>query len=223
MFSQWNQYVKDPSVVRRLAFAANFYPRSMPFYWERCLSFGVKENEPRCTLSLESARTLIQNTEAMDREMFVCDDDLVREISKCSDEESRGVVLVSPRYTCLECGSKLHIRPERFSSVILYDDRYGTMTATHYVKYCRKRNCSLQQYYGFYTKGCIGKVHYNEDWHTLPYFLSSRETAISMDLLKRLDIEILIGQISYKQRADIYNEVHGCTNGEDARSGCIYM
>ena len=29
-----------------------------------------------------------------------------------------------------------------------------------------------------------------------------------MDMLKRLDAEILIGQLSYKQRADIYNEVH---------------
>ena len=37
--------------------------------------------------------------------------------------------------------------------------------------------------------------------------MSSKETAFSMDLLKRLDAEIVIGQLSYKQRADIYNHV----------------
>ena len=37
-----------------------------------------------------------------------------------------------------------------------------------------------------------------------------------MDMLKRLDAEILIGQLSYKQRADIYNEVHtyGCAQDQ---------
>ena len=52
-------------------------------------------------------------------------------------------------------------------------------------------------------------MKYDEDWSTLPYFMSTRETAFSMDMLHRLDKEILIGQISYKQRAEIYNDVHG--------------
>ena len=29
-----------------------------------------------------------------------------------------------------------------------------------------------------------------------------------MTLLNRLDSEVLIGQLSYKQRADIFNDVH---------------
>ena len=32
---------------------------------------------------------------------------------------------------------------------------------------------------------------------TLPYFVSSKETAFSMDLLKHLDSEFVIGQLSY--------------------------
>ena len=51
-------------------------------------------------------------------------------------------------------------------------------------------------------------MRYDKNWFTLPYFLSTRETAFSTDMLRRLDKEILIGQISYKQRADIFNEVH---------------
>lgn len=49
---------------------------------------------------------------------------------------------------------------------------------------------------------------YDWDWQSLPYFMSSRETAFAIEMLQRLDSEILIGQISYKQRADIYNDIH---------------
>lgn len=48
-------------------------------------------------------------------------------------------------------------------------------------------------------------MYYNNDWVTLPYFLSSQETGFEMFILKKYDIELLIGQMSYKQRADIYN------------------
>jgi hypothetical protein len=37
--------------------------------------------------------------------------------------------------------------------------------------------------------------------------MSTRETGFQMELLKKFDAEILIGQVSYKQRADIYNYV----------------
>lgn len=54
---------------------------------------------------------------------------------------------------------------------------------------------------------------------TLPHFMSTCETAFTMDMLHCLDKEILVGQISYKQRADIYNDVHGYvkTEGMDNR------
>ena len=154
--------------------------------------------------------------------MFASDDELVQEICHCNDELQLGVVLISPRDACLACGGKLYIRAQHSSSVVIYDDCFGTMAATHYVKYCRRQSCSLQQYYGFYMQGSVSEVHYNEDWHTLPHFMSSRETAITMDFLRRFDKEILIGQISYKQRADIYNEVHGCGGGHYAKSDNAY-
>jgi hypothetical protein len=75
-------------------------------------------------------------------------------------------------------------------------------------KYCRRRGCSFQQHYGYHAQGNVGEMSYDKNWCTLPYFLSTRETAFSIDMLCRLDKEILIGQISYKQRADIFNEIH---------------
>ena len=46
--------------------------------------------------------------------------------------------------------------------------------------------------------GSLNETRYDEDWATLPYFMSTRETAFTMDMLHHLDKEILIGQISYK-------------------------
>ncbi len=59
------------------------------------------------------------------------------------------------------------------------------------------------------TKGDEGKLYYDDDWSTLPYFVSTQKTAFSVTLLQNYDAELLIGQVSYKQRANIYNYVHG--------------
>ena len=45
--------------------------------------------------------------------------------------------------------------------------------------------------------------------------MSTHETALSMDMLHPLDKETLIGQVSYKQRAKIYNDVHGYSGQRD--------
>ena len=51
------------------------------------------------------------------------------------------------------------------------------------------------------------------NWRELPYFISSRETAFEMSMLIKLDADILIGLMSYKQRADVYNYIHGYNEG----------
>ena len=53
-------------------------------------------------------------------------------------------------------------------------------------------------------------MYFDHDWHTLPYSLSTWETAFEMSLLQQLEAEVLIGQLSPKQRAEIYNIKHGC-------------
>lgn len=52
-------------------------------------------------------------------------------------------------------------------------------------------------------------MYYDDDWSTLSYFVSTQKTAFSVTLLQNYDAELLIGQVSYKQRANIYNYIHG--------------
>ena len=63
-------------------------------------------------------------------------------------------------------------------------------------------------------------IIYDEDFHTLLYFMSTRETAFEMAMLKQLDAEILIGQLSYKQRSKIY-VVHGYDKAKKKVSGDV--
>ena len=86
----------------------------------------------------------------------------------------------------------------------------GTVEGTNYRKVCKnfRSSCPFVQHYGFYSVGGTDII-YDEDFQSLPYFLSTRETAFEMAMLKQLDVEILIGQLSYKQRSEIYNVVHG--------------
>ena len=83
----------------------------------------------------------------------------------------------------------------------------GTVLARHYYKYCQK-GCSFCQHYGYYSVA-DQKYHYDTNWSELPYFVSSQETAFELDMLQKFDVELLIGQISYKQKTDIYNLYHG--------------
>ena len=89
----------------------------------------------------------------------------------------------------------------------LYTDTLGTVSATHFHKYCSKgcKGCKLIQFYGYYKCG----DGYNDNWKSLPYLVSSQETGFEMCMLERFDSELLIGQISYKQKADIYNVSNG--------------
>lgn len=216
MLSVLCKTIKDASVVRRLEFAASFYPRSMPSYWERVASFSLKTKEDRNSLAPDQARQFVENIEVVDNGAFASDIELTREMmEKQGEGMPRGIVLISQNESCLLCGSRLYIRADRTSQVTVYDDSFGTVPGTHYTKYCRKRGCSFQQHYGYHTSGNMSVVTYDSNWSTLRYFLSTRETAFSMDMLHRLDKEILIGQISYKQRAEIYNDIHYC--GKDVR------
>lgn len=213
-FSLLSQSIKDASVLRRLEFAASFYPKSMPKYWENLVLFSTKDKEDRNSITPELAHQIIENLDIVDSRCFASDVELTKEIvtmKKVGSDAPLGVVLISDKESCQNCGSKLYLRSDRTSKVTIYDDRMGTLPGTHFTKYCRKRGCSFQQHYGYYCQGDTTDMRYNHDWSSLPFFLSTRETAVSMDMLYRLDKEILIGQVSYNQRADIFNDIHGYT------------
>ena len=71
-----------------------------------------------------------------------------------------------------------------------------------------RSGCPFVQHYGFYSKR-TEEIVYNDNYKSLHYFVSTRETAFEMSLLDHFDIEVLIGQLSYKQRSEIYNMKHG--------------
>lgn len=176
-------------------------------YWQTVHSFCIAGREDKSTLTVQDAQMLLENMNYMDKQAFNSDKVLMSEIFQIPRQGSDaplGIVLISSKEICCQCGSKLYLRSDRPCTItISYDDNLGTVPGTHYTKYCQKRNCSKQEHYGYSTQGDSGAMIYDSEWSSLPYFLSSRETAMSMEMLRRLDKEILIGQISYKQRADI--------------------
>jgi len=117
--------------------------------------------------------------------------------------EVNHLVLSQQQLPCLWFKAK-----DRPSQVIIYHDIMGSLPGSHYYKYCKSRPCGFIQYYGYYTKGGSSFVYFNPNWKTLPYFLSSKETAFSMKLMERFDAEIFIGQLSFKQCADLCNYLH---------------
>lgn len=201
----------DLSVVHRLCFATRSLPVGLPNYWEIVAKFGTV-GRSNCSLSGQDARIFVENLKYLNPSVFESDFKLTKELVKTpkTDDcrERIGVALISPNDACIECGSKLYVRTDRSVQAVLYDSQYGSLPALHYSRYCRKKGCSFQQHYGYYTKGDSKEVRYNKDALQLPYFLCSRETAFSIEILKRFDMESLIGQVSYKQSAEIYNSYH---------------
>ena len=92
----------------------------------------------------------------------------------------------------MTCGD----RPGR---VTLYSEIFGTS----------RQGCKLVQYYGYYMIVEEQSLRYDDDWADHQYFLSAQETAFETALLKRFDRELLISQVSYKQKADIFNHING--------------
>lgn len=122
MFSILSKSLKDASVLRRLEFAARFYPRGMHYYSESVVSFSVKAKRERNNLTVEQADSIIENLEMIDDGEFSSDMELTKEIVMMEKHESEsplGVVLVSSKTRCRNCESRLHIRADCSSKVTI--------------------------------------------------------------------------------------------------------
>ena len=92
---------------------------------------------------------------------------------------------------------------------VFFDDNMGSIPGTHFHKYCTNRGCGFTQYYRYYTNGGVSwEELFISNWESLQYFVSSRETVFSMNLLRRFDTQVLLGQMSFKQCAEVYNYLH---------------
>ena len=127
-------------------------------------------------------------------------------------------MLISNNTICKLCDGKLLVRADRPSFLVGYTS-LGTVSITLFRKYCHKssKGCSFTQHYRFHCIGEGTNVVYDEDWADLPYFVSTQKTAFETNLLKQFSAELLIGQVSYNQRCDIYNYVHGYEDRRKAR------
>ena len=200
-------------VVRRLVFASAVLPVDLPNYWDTVSSFAnaVKSTQG-VSVTSEQAKVFIENLNYLEPDSFSNDYQLSVELQSFAGPKGQplGIVLVSNNQACLLCGSGLLIKADRPRRITIYTDQFGTTDGTHYRKICKRfrAGCPFVQHYGHYCKD--GDVlYYNEDFHSHKYFMSTRETAFEMALLDQLDAEVSIGQLSYKQRSEIYNIKHG--------------
>ena len=199
------------SVIRRLLFAVMTLPKDLHNLWGVAVEFSTWGQEARHTLNAGTGQAFC--TECA-RTGFVADKKLLQDLMEFQVPKCKplGLILISSKSDCFLCGSKLMLRKNRPSPVVIYDDKMGTIPGSHFHKYCTNQACGLTQYYGYYTTGGISsQVIFDLEWETLPHFVSSHESVFSMDVLRRFNAEIILGQLSFKQCADVYNFVHKYT------------
>jgi hypothetical protein len=217
------EYIKDVSVLRRLLFAVAHLPDDLPNRWELAADFAFKSHTNRGSPlpSVASAKLFIENIQELDSAAFLTDKELLLELMDVQDSKSRplGIILISKHDNCANCGSKLQVRKDRPAKVTVYDDVMGSVPGTHFHKTCSNRACGMTQFYGYTTYGKSPEVHFDADWESLPFFISSRESVFSMQQLRRFDSEIVIGHMSFKQCAESYNYLHCYTKASNEVDG----
>ena len=208
----------DISVLRRLSFAAVTLHRDTPRYWELVASFGFLKSSGCAIPSSDKVKILLENGKYLDDDAFDTDSHLLREFIQHDgfQGKSLGIVLISAKDKCRFCGGNLLVRADRPSFPVIYSDDLGTVSGTHFRKYCQNnwKGCPFTQHYGFYTNVNESEAVYDDDYTQLPYFFSSHMTVFETKLLCHLTAEMLLGQISYRQRSDIYNYIHGCDSAK---------
>lgn len=204
--------LQDVAILRRILFASAYLPRDLPDYWLAIARFA---SHGGLSLESQSVKIAVENLKSINEKAFATDKQLSRELHELhttpSNPRPLGIILVSSRTKCVLCGGKLLIRNDRGSHIMVYTESFGTVVGTHYHKFCQKfwNGCSYRQYYGYSSQGSQSVVYYDEDWMDHEYFISTSETAIEMTMLKKFDCELLLGQISYNQKAEIYNYSNG--------------
>lgn len=220
MLSEAAKIVHEPSVLRRLLFATSLLPEDTPKLWEIVAKFATFRASSSVTIHPKQANLIADNINFTDEQVQATDNTLLKELvfMPVDGREHVGIIFISKKKNCVSCGGKLLIRADRPSHVTLYTDSCGTLPALHYRKYCAnsKRGCKIVQHYGYHTKG-PSKLHFDENWDEIKYLMSSQETAFELQILYKFDFELLIGQVSYKQKAEIYNAIHGY---EDVKKRC---
>ena len=207
---------KDLSVLRRLIFAVTYLPKDLPQYWSVVKKFVSLGKDDDLKIEPEKCRVVAENLQLLNEGAFATDKQLTSEMHQLyappNKSQPLGIILISSKSICSLCGKNLLIRHDRPSTLTVYTETFGTVVGTSYHKYCQNfRVCSFKQHYGYSTKSVEGTTitSYDDDWKEHIYLVSSTETAFEQIMLERFDIELLLAQISYSQKADIYNNING--------------
>jgi len=182
MFEEASELCQDVSILRRLSFATSNLNKETPRYWDFVKAFGFMSASLSAKVpDSKEVETFMQNLEYLDNEAMEVDHNLFRQMQKLEgfDGHPLGIVLISPNRLCRLRGGNLLLRTDRPSFPIIYSEVLGTISGTHFRKYCQNnhKGCSFTQHYGFYSKGNEHEVVYNHDCFVLPYFLSTNMTA----------------------------------------------
>ena len=211
MLSSLLRGITDFSVISRGLYYFTHIPRAFPEFGCRLFSFATKGNKDAVTRDIvneESFLALTSNLVSLYN--LTGHEDLWKELHDASIKEGMyglGVVLMSGKSTCRLCSKQLTAKTSRVVNVMVYHETRGSFMASRIPKVCSNRSCKLIQHYGYYTIG--ESKFYDEDWQENDYLLSSGKTAFDINLLRKFEVEILLGKLSFKEKADIYNEVNG--------------
>lgn len=132
MLQEASSICKDPSVLRRLTFAASNLHKDTPKYWDLVAKFGFKLSpENVCS---EKVKVLLENAQFLDENAFDTDLTLLKELTNCEgfDGHSLGIVLISAKEICGVCKEKLLVRADRSSFPVIYSDVLGTVNGTDF-------------------------------------------------------------------------------------------
>lgn len=215
MLSLIGHCVQKFSLIGRLCFAANRLPEELPRYWEEVASFAncgsSSQSLVEKQVTAKDAQLCVENLIELDSGVFDNDIKLFSELCQWSTLANKplGCVLISKNTICKVFGDQLLIKSrDSIRKIVVYDDVHGTHIGCHYIKFCRTFTCKFRQYYGKHTTDGV-ELYYDQDWMDNDFFLSTQQTAFPLRFLKNFDSELLIGQISYNQKANIYNTIHG--------------
>ena len=226
MLSALLRGINDFSVLTRALFYHRHIPVTLPNFAQRLFEFSTQGKASSVESEHVDHESLLALTSNV-RCLYNVDEEetLWRELHVSSIEGGKlalGAVLISGKVFCRLCKRKLSAKPTRSVNVIIYHEKKGTFMGCRIPKVCSNRQCNFTQHYGYYTIG--DNKFFDEDWNEHEYFVCSRKTVFDMMLLSKFEYEILLGKISFKEKADIYNAVNGyddkgCDCDKESESG----
>ena len=210
MIQECSSLTSDVSVIRRLIFAARNINEDSPECWELVSQFEF--NSTSMKPCVRKVQTFVENLGYLEEESFFNDAELQRELHQLEGYQAHllEIILISSKKHCHKCGGKLLVRADRPSFPVVYNEDIGTVSGTHFQK-CehQSKGCHFVQHYGFNCTDEVDGIVYDDEYFKSSYFMSTSMTVFQITMLHRFTAEMLIGQLSYKQKAEIYNYCHG--------------